>query len=294
MTLYSLQIGRALAALAVVFSHSIAATDRFLADVPPFFYTLFKLGYLGVDYFFVLSGFIICYSTRQMQACAEDAWRYAKSRCLRIYVPYLPISLAMITVLTLFPALSAGDREGIHLLESLLLVPGNGEPALTVAWTLQHERVFYVLFGIGLFWLKRRTWIYLWALPIAALALFDVPRWLVILAGTINLEFLFGVTACLLYQQERFIAARRWFLAAGIAILCGYAAVVLHVGDVYLCLLYTSDAADDLTRLLLVGSPFLILYYHAALVTLCSHLTLLPLCYLHLLLPVCVQTHAAT
>jgi hypothetical protein len=55
----SLQVFRGLAALAVVLHHASVSTGAFVADVPAWAMSVFGLGYLGVDFFFVLSGFII-------------------------------------------------------------------------------------------------------------------------------------------------------------------------------------------------------------------------------------------
>ena len=60
-TLASLQAGRALAALAVVAFHlSIMMGEDRYGGVPVFGAAT-RYGYLGVDYFFVLSGFIIAH-----------------------------------------------------------------------------------------------------------------------------------------------------------------------------------------------------------------------------------------
>ena len=57
--LASLQVGRGLAAMSVVFAHAALGTRDFVAPLPQIAQSVFSFGWLGVDFFFVLSGFII-------------------------------------------------------------------------------------------------------------------------------------------------------------------------------------------------------------------------------------------
>src|SRR5262245_55891859 len=97
----SLQAGRALAALAVVFHHAGMAARDFAHPIVG--QSIFDLGYLGVDFFFVLSGFIIYHSTADRSKTAGD---YAVARLKRIYVPYLPIGIAIALLYSLLPTVS--------------------------------------------------------------------------------------------------------------------------------------------------------------------------------------------
>jgi exopolysaccharide production protein ExoZ len=55
----SLQIGRGMAALGVVLFHSNLLVQSFVEPLPAPLAAVLKEGYLGVDFFFVASGFII-------------------------------------------------------------------------------------------------------------------------------------------------------------------------------------------------------------------------------------------
>ena len=72
---------------------------------------------------------------------------YFHARLIRIYVPYLPVGIGMYLVDMLLPGLSESDRSP-GLLTSFTLLPSNSPPALSVAWTLVHELIFYGLFLI--------------------------------------------------------------------------------------------------------------------------------------------------
>ena len=63
MKLESIEAGRGVAATAVVLHHASASANAFSGQGPQVLTSIFDLGYLGVDFFFVLSGFIIYYSS---------------------------------------------------------------------------------------------------------------------------------------------------------------------------------------------------------------------------------------
>lgn len=139
----SLQAGRALASLAVVAHHAQAAVQAFAGPFAGA--SVFHLGYLGVDFFFVLSGFIIFHAT---VGKGRTAAHYAKGRFQRVYLPYLPVGIGIALLYTILPQLSAASRDWAWL-PTLTLAPVNQSTALSVAWTLKHETLFYTIFGLA-------------------------------------------------------------------------------------------------------------------------------------------------
>lgn len=134
----SLQVFRGLAALAVVVFHASAYTGTFVADVPSWAILVFGFGYLGVDFFFVLSGFIIMYSHYGDADIAPAYKRYVFKRLVRVFPAYWPISLALIALYAALPGFSSSPDKNYSLISSLLLLPADDPPALYVAWTLVH------------------------------------------------------------------------------------------------------------------------------------------------------------
>ena len=162
----SLQACRAAAALLVVLFHlggtfaqqkyfGFAAMDR-----------LFSWGDSGVDFFFVLSGFLITTVHQRDFGHAEALPRYLLKRAVRIYPTYWLICIAVCLAALAVPALrQALPNDPMVFLRAFLLVPqdpdvvgGTGSPILFVAWSLQYEMMFYAviaafIFSQGLGWL---------------------------------------------------------------------------------------------------------------------------------------------
>ncbi|HEV2866162.1 MAG TPA: acyltransferase [Allosphingosinicella sp.] len=205
-----LQAGRALAALAVVMLHARTSTAAFVAPLPGWFDRAAGLGYLGVDFFFVLSGFIIFYTNAGRAQRPGWRRRFAESRLVRIFVPYLPVGIGLALVYTFLPTLSLRPQDW-GWFSTLTLIPSGSAPALPVAWTLEHELVFYALAFLFLQGSRPLLLAGLWAAAIVGwrlvFGLLDGPPTLSVAAvflHPINLEFLFGMVAAWAILHRRF------------------------------------------------------------------------------------------
>lgn len=191
-TINSLQAGRAIAALAVVLVHGTAATNSATAGMPDWLRLIGGHGWLGVDFFFVLSGFIMTYSHPRL--AVGGLGRYAQARLSRVMLPYLPVGIG---VAALAAIMSSGVSDHWTWLASATIVPGSGSPALNVAWTLQFELAFYAVFGLSLMIGRPFAGVASWvAVAVLYNFLFDAPParfnpWL----NPIIVEFLFGMVA---------------------------------------------------------------------------------------------------
>jgi exopolysaccharide production protein ExoZ len=149
----ALQSLRALAALLVVFDHAADLTADHGLPAEPFHSFALFAGAQGVALFFILSGFIMTYTSSSAlePPPLTRARRFASRRILRI-VPLYWLLTALIAVPTFILSLS----HPVHItladdLRSLFFIPyadfaGHMTPVLPVGWTLNYEMAFYALF----------------------------------------------------------------------------------------------------------------------------------------------------
>ncbi len=143
----SLQLIRAIAVILVVLYHASIFSSRILNY--QLFDNFFRYGFLGVDIFFVLSGFIIFYIHQKDFNKKSSLLDYLIKRLTRIYPLYWLITALLILFYFLLPRFGNGyERSFETIIQSLLLLPQNHDPIISVAWTLSHEIKFYLFFGL--------------------------------------------------------------------------------------------------------------------------------------------------
>lgn len=201
-----IQVFRGIAALMVVFHHSYASFAYYHGVNIAIMKYLAIIGKYGVDFFFVLSGFIITYSSYKYSGKLNDIKNYLSNRMTRVYLPYWPIGILMLILYWKLAAYSNGNRS-ISWVTSFLLIP-DGPPALSVAWTLVHEMLFYLIFII--FLLSKKLWnvfAIIWSFAICYLLFNEIKvhsAFLSTLLSPYNLEFILGyILAYLLKENYR-------------------------------------------------------------------------------------------
>ncbi len=143
--LINIQLLRFVAALLVVLHHSSDHLHASGHALGPLFALGRSSGFGGVDIFFVISGFIMAWTTTGAAGRA-DAISFIKRRGARIYSGYWPFFLL---ALVLFYVIDAHRLENVQLLRSALLWPTALEHLLIpVSWTLIFEMFFYLLFAL--------------------------------------------------------------------------------------------------------------------------------------------------
>lgn len=199
-----LQAMRALAAIAVLLFHAAGAAHKHGGPMP--FFNIATFGTAGVDMFFVLSGFIILHATVGRGRSCRD---YAVARFTRIYLPYWPVGLIMAFIVLGAMPHYGGARSWAA---STLLLPV-AQPALNVAWTLQHEVIFYAFVAIGYYSSYWRSGLALW---IAAIVFFWLSGFTAPVGfQLIDTEFLMGVAAWASWKN-----GHRQIMLGASAVLC--------------------------------------------------------------------------
>jgi len=143
--LLGIQAARGVAALLVLLFHVENAFSWILGYVPAG--GVFGFGHAGVDFFFVLSGFIIYLVHERDIGQAGTLGRYAWRRAMRIY-PLYWLATAVFFAIAYLPGLWSQPVAPGWVAASLLLLPQERVPLLEIGWSLQHEMVFYVVFGL--------------------------------------------------------------------------------------------------------------------------------------------------
>lgn len=145
--LLGIQAARGVAALLVVAFHASMklATPQYLGHAP--IGGVFEFGHAGVDFFFVLSGFIITYIHGCDVGQPHRLGRYVWRRFSRIY----PIYWLTIIVAVAVDQCAGRSVSPISLIESLTLISMGDHYTLPIAWTLEHEVLFYCAFGLAIY-----------------------------------------------------------------------------------------------------------------------------------------------
>jgi len=200
----SLQILRAFAAIFVIITHSGMTIPG---------YNIGDLGVIGVDLFFVLSGFLMTYTFKESRVGLS----FLKSRVLRIYPIYLAISAPMILV----SFMKWDDSSKLsNLFHNITLIPAlhtSYDRSNYVNWTLMYEMYFYVFFAIASFLFKKKIKSSLACSAIIVLLMFIVKTrfeigysgWfdtsaINILGNTIVLDFVVGSLWGCVYNKITF------------------------------------------------------------------------------------------
>ena len=220
--LRSLQAGRGLAAFAVVAYHlSVYLGDpRYGGDAVFSLFT--RYGRLGVDFFFVLSGFIILHA-HLGDVGRPDRWpRYAYQRFTRLFPIYWLYTAAflMLALATVSKAMPFA-ADATWWASVLTLIRFNQEAVpLFVAWTLFNELAFYALFSI-LILHRRLGLVCLAAWALVCLVLFHHQKPIIgtavdVYSSAYNFNFFLGMAAFWLSRRD----------ISGVALLGGGLAIV--------------------------------------------------------------------
>jgi exopolysaccharide production protein ExoZ len=216
----SIQVLRGIAALLVVVHHAC----NFLNEHSPGSGFDFKIGAIGVDIFFFISGFIMYCSTLRHGGTVVETWVFWKKRIIRIVPLYWLITAIIVVAAVMRPSSNLSAAVNLNgFIKSVLFIPyvsagGLMQPVVGQGWTLNYEMFFYLVLGIVLLVSRR----YMLIGILAVFAVFQVAAWYVgassvvlgFYASPLMLEFVGGVILAMVYLSGRL--PPQWLFNAGI------------------------------------------------------------------------------
>ena len=201
-----IQILRFAAAAAVVIFHSLGTCQKYFSGETSL--GQFTHGDLGVDLFFVISGFII---TLTADTREQTAGVFLLRRLERIVPLYWLATVLMFGLLLILYRSTPEAPDLGYLLRSLFYVSWVGEklPVVFPGWTLEYELAFYLVVATAMAASPRK-----WHWTISMLAILVTigvgARWLGVISSHLSfltdpmyLEFVFGIGVAHLIRGQR-------------------------------------------------------------------------------------------
>lgn len=205
LKLESIQGLRFFAAFLVVATHITDFISERVNDVPNHYW---HTGLTGVDVFFVISGFIMAYTTK---VDGRLDWAEFLIRRITRIVPLYWIATMLKIVLVMIFAEEArhSDNNLVHILASFAFIPWLNMdheylPVIPAGWTLNYEMFYYILFTAALF-MKIKPLIFcgaVFAALVLAGNLFTITGIASYYTDPIVFEFIFGMLIAFLIRRN--------------------------------------------------------------------------------------------
>jgi peptidoglycan/LPS O-acetylase OafA/YrhL len=248
-----LQIFRGIAATMVFVYHfgQLVAAPKGLVV----FNNIFQFGWSGVDFFFVLSGFIITYIHLGDVQKRSNLKSYFIKRIIRIYPIYWLICLLYLSIYCFTNKELFQQNDFLYFVKSFFLIHQGPWPFIRVAWSLCFEVFFYAVFGLFILMGERLSKFFclLWVLGVFAARYFSVTGMASFPAFSLNLYILEFLMGCVVGYLVRLRITR-------------FHAYALIIGLVLLALKYFLlykrwIMQEDISRVLLSGVSFSLIIY---------------------------------
>lgn len=216
------------AALMVVLSHG----RDYLIGTPgyPEIERVLVAGAMGVDLFFIVSGFIMVYSTKDTGSTLADVKDFAVKRFCRVWPTYTVVTVLWVLIAEDGARYFASAANWLTFFKSIFFIPVKDlaplyfAPIIPLGWTLNFEMYFYAIFAVSLFFGRYRSGVMIcWV--VATVIVFPViaktlsmnpfhyyefrPNYLNLMANSIILEFVAGALVARLYLAGRVRIASR-------------------------------------------------------------------------------------
>ncbi|MDG5787883.1 acyltransferase [Evansella sp. AB-P1] len=149
----------------------------------------------GVDYFFLITGFMIYYVYHKDLGVKGKAKEFFIKRMIKIYPLYWIFTIITLLLMVTIP-MWYNNYSFEVLLKSLLLLPTD-PIIIPEAWSLPHIMFFYIMFGCLLFSPKIiKPFIAIWAIATIFIGLNIIPSQGYFLFSFSSLEVFIGMLLC--------------------------------------------------------------------------------------------------
>jgi peptidoglycan/LPS O-acetylase OafA/YrhL len=157
-------------------------------------------GWLGVELFFVISGFVIC-----MSAWGRTPGAFFRSRVTRLFPAYWAAVAITFTVVNLWPTVRSPAGVSAALVNlTMLQQPLGVRPVDPVYWTLWAEARFYLLFAIvvwrGLTYRRAMIFCFAWLIAAVLAVQADLPLLTTVAQPDYAPYFIAGISFFLIHR----------------------------------------------------------------------------------------------
>lgn len=203
--LNSLQILRAIAAWMVVLHHFAQIFFNF-EEESRFVIFFANYGVLGVDLFFIISGFVMYHATARKTVTPGHFMLHRVARIVPAY--WLFTLLTALLVYSFDGLIRLAELEPLFLIKSMFFLPATNPsgiglyPLLTVGWTLNYEMAFYLVFCLSLFLPKHYRLVGItFGIVCIQMGLPRLGGAFAFYSGKLMFEFLIGIAIGIMYSR---------------------------------------------------------------------------------------------
>ena len=215
---------------------------------------LFIAGFSGVDVFFVLSGFIIFFTSCPGK---NNIASFLKKRFIRIYPIYWVVTTLLIVSFFISPSADQSYKSDLGVIFGSYSLFPQKKYVVGVAWTLTYEVVFYLVFALTYFRNPKFLFYALasWIAIILLLHFFKIKTGVFVidaLTSPIILNFAFGCLVAYVYKQNSYFTHSGWFFWGGLILFIMMWSIFYQIkssdpssfsGDIYTVYLFGIPAA---------------------------------------------------
>lgn len=241
---------RGFAALAVAYHHlGQFSSEKFGS---PFVLPGSGVFWPGVDLFFILSGFLMMWTSQRKIGGVYDGFRFLITRAARIYPMYW-IVLAGTLWLSFVAPTALPDGPQCSLLCQITLLPEQNEFLIGPAWTLAFEVVFYIVFAAFIMLFSppyRVRALAIWSMIVCVFGAFMTTKVTIIhhAFSPLVLEFLVGSWIAILLRRGIYLRHRLW-LFGSLTLIIGGAALFNALSS------SLSTGTAEWMRVIVIGVP---------------------------------------